>query len=168
MLTTGGQANNGLIAVVERLTDAQWSAPGGPEGWSVGVTAHHLATDHAILAGFVEAVAAGRPLPTWTMDMLHQYNARHADEHKHCTKAETLELLRREGAAAASMVRGLSDEQLDRTAVIPWDGGPPVSAQRLIEQKLIGPIEEHLAGIRGAIATEEHAAQARGATAGVG
>lgn len=96
------RVNNELIALVERLTDAQWAAPGGPEGWSVGVTAHHPATDHAILSGFAETVATGQPLPAWTMDMLHHYNARQADEHKHCTKAETIELLRREGAAAAS------------------------------------------------------------------
>lgn len=142
------RANNELIALVERLTDAQWAAPGGAEGWSVGVTAHHLASDYAILAGLVETVATEQPLPAWTLDMLHQYNAQHADEYKHCTKAETLELLRREGAAAVSMVQELSDEQLDRTAIIPWEAGPPVSAQQLIERKLIGHIQEHLASIQ--------------------
>lgn len=148
------QANDGLIAIVEGLTSAQWSAPGGTAGWPVGVTAHHLAAYHAILADCVATVAAGRPLPALTGEMIDELNARHADEHRHCTKAETLELLRREGAAAAVVVRGLSDEQLDRTAVIPWEGGPAVSAQQLIERKLIGHIEEHLAGIR-AVATAD-------------
>jgi Family of unknown function (DUF5519)/Mycothiol maleylpyruvate isomerase N-terminal domain len=144
-------ANDWLKATVEGLTEAQWSARAGTEGWSVGVTAHHLAADHAVLAGVVEAVATGRPLPALTMEMLHRYNAQHAEEHAHCTRAETLELLQREGAAAARMVRGLSDEQLERTAVIPWEGGPPVNARQLIEQKLIGHIQEHLPSIQSVV-----------------
>src|SRR5436190_16323690 len=88
------RANALAIEAVERVVDAQWSARGGPEGWSIGVTAHHLAADLAILAGVVESVATGRPLPDWSMEMVHQYNARHAEEHAHCTKVETLELLR--------------------------------------------------------------------------
>ena len=144
------RTNNELIALIERLTDAQWAAPNEADGWSIGVVAHHLATDHPILAGFVEAVATGRPLPPWTMEMLHQYNARHAAEHRDCTREETLALLRREGAAAAGLVRRLTDEQLDRAAVVPWEGGPAVSARQLIERKLIGHIGEHLGSIRAA------------------
>jgi hypothetical protein len=122
------EANDRLIAIVEGLTEAQWAARAGTDGWSVGVTAHHLASDHAVLAGLVEAVATGRRLPALTMAMVHRYNAQHAEEHEHCTRAETLELPRREGAAAARMVPGLSHEQLDRTAVIPPGKGGHRSA----------------------------------------
>jgi hypothetical protein len=144
------RANNDLIALIERLTGAQWAAPSEDDGRPVGVLAHHVATDHPILASFVEAVATGQPLPPLTMEMLDQYNAQHAAEHRGCTREETIDLLRREGAAAAGLVRRLTDEQLDRTAVIPWEGEAPVSARQLIERKLIGHIGEHLGGIRAA------------------
>lgn len=144
------RANNELIALVECLTDMQWAARSEVEGWSVGVVAHHLATDHPILASFVEAIAADQPLPPWTGAMIDQYNARHAADHRDCTREETLTLLRREGNAATSVVRGLTDEQLDRAAVIPWEAGALVSARQLIERKLIGHIAEHLDSLRAA------------------
>ncbi|MDB5059586.1 MAG: hypothetical protein JWO59_3058, partial [Chloroflexi bacterium] len=48
------------------------------------------------------------------------------------------------GEAAASMVRGLNDEQLDRPA------GPLGTTQGAIELVLIGHIQDHLNAIRGA------------------
>ena len=48
------------------------------------------------------------------MDAINRGNAEHAIQFAHATKAETLALLRQSGAAAAAMVRGLGDTQLDR------------------------------------------------------
>jgi len=60
------------------------------------------------------------------------------------------ELLRRNGAAA-NVVRGLSDEQLGRSAPMPLIGGAPVSARRMIENVLIGHLQEHAGSIRSAL-----------------
>ncbi|MBI3964093.1 MAG: DinB family protein [Chloroflexi bacterium] len=144
-------ANSELITVIERCTESQWQAHCTPEGWSVGVTAHHLAVDHPILAGAVQAVATGQPLPPLTSAAIDQMNAEHAAQRASYGKNETLELLRSGGAAAASAVRALGDEQLDRVGTIPWEGDRPVSAQQLIEEKLIGHISEHLESIRAAL-----------------
>jgi hypothetical protein len=145
------RANNELIAVVERCSGPQWRARCAREGWSAGVAAHHIAVDHPLIAGLVQTVARGESVPQLTWDWINGFNAQHEAEHANCTKEETVELLRQNGAAAASIVRELTDEQLDRTASIPWEDWPPVSAQQLIERKLIGHISEHLESIRTAI-----------------
>lgn len=145
------RANRELIAVVEQCTDAQWQARCGAEGWSVGVAAHHFAADHVLLAGVAQAVATGEPVPALTWDMIDEFNAQHAQQHAACTREETIALLQTEGAAAASIVRSLSDAQLERSATLPWEAGPPWSARRVIEEKLIGHFAEHLPGIRAAM-----------------
>src|SRR5262245_34909343 len=93
-------ANHDLITTVEGLSDAQWKAKTPGDGRSVGVVAHHVATSHKMVAGIAQAIAHGQPVPTITMDMIHQGNAAHAAQHAHCTKTETVALLRQNGAAA--------------------------------------------------------------------
>jgi uncharacterized damage-inducible protein DinB len=88
------QANHGLIATVERLSDAQWRTTTASEGWSLGLVAHHVAESHKGIAGLVQRVASGGPPPDMTMEMVHERNAAHAAQHANCTKAETLALLR--------------------------------------------------------------------------
>jgi uncharacterized damage-inducible protein DinB len=145
------QANRELIAAIERCSDSQWQARCADEGWSVGVAAHHLAVDHVLLAGLAQAVATGQAVPALTADMIDQYNAQHAQQHTVCTREETIALLETEGATAAGIVRSLSDAQLERSAVLPWEAGPPWSARRVIEEKLIGHVADHLANIRAAV-----------------
>lgn len=140
-------ANNNLIAAVEGCTPDQWGRTCQNEGWSVGVAAHHVAVNHPVVASLVQLVANGQPLPNITRDMIDAGNAQHAREFANVTGEETLELLRREGAAAASMVRGLTDEQLDRTAPLAFAGGQEWSAADLIERILIHHPVAHAASI---------------------
>ena len=142
------QASQEMIRTVERCSDAQWRETTPGEGWSVGVVAHHVAEGHKAIAGLIQTAAAGQSLPAISMEMLDQRNAEHARQHVNCTKAETLELLRQHGAAAAATVRGLSDDQLDRTA--PWRTGP-IRVQEMIEQILIGHVQNHLGSIRATV-----------------
>ena len=142
------QANHELIATVERLSDAQWRTKTVGDGRSVGVVAHHVAGSHQGLAGLVQKIASGEPVPAITMDMIHQGNAAHAAQHANCTKAETLALLRQNGAAAVATVRGLGDPELDRSATLPMG---TMSAAQLIEGVLIGHVHDHHGSIRQAI-----------------
>lgn len=141
------QANQAAIAAVERCTDAAWRQTTSAERWSVGVTAHHIAAGHASITGLALAIATGQPAPPLTFELLHAGNAQHARDHAACTKAETLELLRRAGDAAAASVRAMTDEQLDRSATIPVFGPEPATAIGVIEGVLIGHIEGHLQSI---------------------
>jgi uncharacterized damage-inducible protein DinB len=145
------QANGDLIAEVERSSGGAWGKQCSNEGWSVAVTAHHVAIQTAPVAGIVHAIATGQPLPPITMEMIHQGNEEHAAQYANCTQAETAELLRTSGADAARMVRGLTDEQLDRSAELSLLGGASMSAQQFAENILIGHVEGHLASIRQAV-----------------
>ena len=142
--------NDELIATVERCTDAQWKTLTAGEKWSVGVVAHHVAEGHQGIVDATRMLATGQPLPHLTFEMIHQGNAEHAKQHANTTKEATLKLLRDGGAHAESVVRGLSDEQLDRSGKVVADL-PPMSAQQFIEGILIGHVHEHLGNIKAAI-----------------
>jgi hypothetical protein len=79
--------------------------------------------------------------------MLDEMNARHAKEHANCTKAETSALLKKGTAAAAAVVRGLSDDQLAKSATVLTDV-PPMTAEQMINGALITHIDEHFGSIR--------------------
>jgi uncharacterized damage-inducible protein DinB len=146
------QANREMLATVERCSDAQWKSKTSGEAWSVGVVAHHVAQGHEGIADIVKRIATAQPMPPLTMDAIHQMNAEHAKQYAGCTKEETLALLRKNAAAAASAVRGLSDEQLDRSA--PMLGGPAMTAQQAIERILIGHVQEHHGSIKSTVGTK--------------
>src|SRR5262245_23721918 len=101
------QVNRAFITAVERCTDIQWHATIASEGRAVGVVAHHLAEGYSGAAGLIQQVASGQALPPITMDMINQGNAQHAAQHADATKPEVLDLLRRNGAAAANTIREL-------------------------------------------------------------
>ena len=81
------------------------------------------------------------------MDMLHAMNAKHVQEHAKCTKGETLALHKKNAAAAAALVRGLSDAELAKSATV-LTGMPPMSVEQIVNGILINHIDEHCGSIR--------------------
>jgi mycothiol maleylpyruvate isomerase-like protein len=134
-------------AILGKLSDADWKKMTEAEKWTVAVTAHHMAGAHEPIAGILKTVAAGQSIPNFTMDMLHEANAKHAREYAGCTKAETLALHQKGVAAAAAAVRALSDAELDRSGTV-LTGVPAMTAQQVVEGVLINHITEHLGSIR--------------------
>lgn len=149
------EATAALIALLESCPEAQWRASVSNEARSVGTMAHHIAVQAPSIAGWAAQIGNGE-IPQVTMEIVHADNAEHAAAHANPDKAETLNLLRRNTATAAEIVRGLSDAQLDRTVPLPLFGGQPVSAQMIIEMVLIGHIHgyphSHLPNIETALA----------------
>jgi len=139
-----------MSTAIEQLNDGDWKKVTSAEKWSVGVTAHHVARGHEAIAGLVKTVASAQSVPNLTMAMIDDMNAKHAQEHANCTKAETLALHQKGAAAAAAMVRGLSDTDLDRSGVV-LTGMPAMSAQQAIEGILINHINGHLGSIRATV-----------------
>jgi hypothetical protein len=107
-----------------------------------------VATSHKAVAGLAGAIAHGQPVPTITMEMIHEGNAKHAAQHANVTKAETLALLRQNGAAAVAAVRGFGDAELDRTVTFPMG---MLSLAQVVERILTGHAKDHHATIRKAI-----------------
>ena len=136
--------------VLERLSDADWKKTTSAEKWTVGVVAHHMAGAHEAIAGIVKTVASGQSMPNFTMDMLHDMNAKHAQEHAKATKAETVALHKKSAAAAAAVLRGLSDADYAKSGTV-IAGLPPMSAEQVVGGILLRHIEEHLGSIRATI-----------------
>ena len=134
---------------IEKLSDADWKAITA-EKWSVGVVAHHFAASHEGIAGIIKGVSAGQAMPPFTMDMLNAMNATHAQEHAGCTKAETLALHKKNAAAAAGLVRGLSDADLAKGGTV-LVGMPSMTVEQIVTGILIHHIDEHLGNIRATI-----------------
>jgi len=80
----------------------------------------------------------------WPLD---ERNAQHAKDFAGCTKEETLALHRKGAAKAASLVRGFSDEQLEKRGVLFTDA-PPMTVEQLIMGALINHTDEHYGSIR--------------------
>jgi DUF1009 family protein len=133
--------------IMERLSEADWKKATSSEKWTVAVVAHHIAASHEGIAGLIKAVASGQPRPGLTMDALHAMNAKHAQDHANCTKAETVALHKKNAAAAVAVVRGLGDAELGRSATV-LAGMPPMSVEQMVNGILIGHVTEHLGSIR--------------------
>jgi hypothetical protein len=144
------EASQAMTDALGRLSDADWRKSTSAEKWTVGVAAHHVAMGHAAIANLIKNVASGQSVPNLTMAMLDEMNAKHAREHAKCTKAETLELHKKNAATATGIVRALSDAELDRSGSV-LVGMPPMTAQQAVERILIGHVKEHLGSIRTAV-----------------
>jgi hypothetical protein len=138
-------------AILEKLSDADWKKVTEAEKWPVGVTAHHVAGSHEPIAQLLKTVAAGQSVPGFTVEMLNELNAKHAKDFAGCTKAETLELHKKGVAAAAAVVRSLSDDQLTNSGTV-LTGAPPMTAEQVITQILINHIDDHFGSIRKTVA----------------
>jgi uncharacterized damage-inducible protein DinB len=136
-----------VTGVLERLSDADWKKTTSSEKWTVGVVAHHMAGSHEGISNIIKAVAAGKSMGNFTMEMLHDMNAKHAQEHAGAGKAETIALHKKSAATAAAVVRGLSDADLGKSGTV-LSGMPPMSVEQVINMILLNHIEEHLKSIR--------------------
>ena len=134
-------------AVLEKLSDADWKKVTSAEKWPICVVAHHIATGHEGIGGLVKSAASGQHKPSFGMKELDQMNAQHAKDFANAGKTETLALHKKNAATAASIVRGLDDAALARSAE-PLNGMSRMTTEQMIAAILIGHIDEHLGSIR--------------------
>jgi len=143
------QSIKDLLAAVEASTPEQWAARCTDGEWTQGFAAFHAATAVGEITQTVKGIAEGQPFPRWTMERIDAGNAVQANEHAGCTKAETIDLIRNSAPAAASMVRSLSDAQLERKVQL-LDSMPEVTVETMVEMALVGHATYHLQTITGA------------------
>jgi len=132
---------------LEKLSDADWKKRTSGETWTVGVVAHHLAGGHEGIAGIIKTVAAGQSIPNFTLDKLHEMNAKHAQDFSNVSKGETVALHKKNAAAAAAVVRGLSDADLAKSGTV-LTGMPPMTVEQIVTNILINHVDEHYRSIR--------------------
>jgi SAM-dependent methyltransferase len=143
-----------LAAFAEGLTEAEWRVTGSAAGTdkrTVGVIVHHVANMYPVEIEVAKAVASGKAITDVTWEVVAVLNGKHAHEAAEVTKAEALELLRKNSHEAAAAVRSLTDEELDRAAPFSLSYGAPVTAQFVIEDHALRHSWHHLARIRQAL-----------------
>lgn len=144
-----GAAN--LAAFAEGLSEAQWNTPVPPDGRTAGVIIHHVASVYPIEVQLASVLASGKPVEGVTWAGIAEMNAKHAQEHAGTGKAETIELLRRNSAAAAHAVRAFTDDELDSAAPLSLNSNAPLTAQFMIEDHALRHSWHHLEIIRAAL-----------------
>jgi hypothetical protein len=137
------QAVAEFASTIERIPDNKWSAKGGPEGWTVAGVAQHVSGQFPLEMQYITAAAESKPMPSYSWDDINGMNESRAEKNSSASKADVLRELREGAASTAAYVRGLSDEQLERTAALALAGGASVSAQQLIEG---GVLIDHVLG----------------------
>ena len=145
-----GAKSEALAKQFEAKAQADWKKVTEAEKWTVGVTAHHLASVLEPIAGMITAIVSGQSRGNLTSAMLDEMNAKHSKEHANCTKAETIALLKKGTAAATAVVRGLSDDQLAKSGTVVTDA-PPMTAEQVVTGGLFAHIDEHFGSIRRAV-----------------
>jgi hypothetical protein len=140
-----------LEAFAQGLSEAQWKVPVPPDGRTVGVIIHHVASVYPLEIQIATDVSAGKPLVGVTWAVVADMNAKHARERAAVGKQETIELLRQNSRAAADTVRAFTDQQLDQAAPVSLNADAPLTAQFLIEDHALRHSWHHLAKIRSAL-----------------
>jgi hypothetical protein len=140
-----------LAAFARNLSDAEWQTRIPKDGRKIGVVVHHVASVYPLEVQLAQTLGAGEPVVGVTMDDVHKMNAGHAVEQDGVTKAEALDLLERNSAAAAAVIRGLSDDQLAAAAPASLYADAPVTCQFMLEDHAVRHSYHHLATIRRAL-----------------
>jgi hypothetical protein len=138
-----------LLVAVEASTPEQWAARCSDGEWTQGFAAFHVAANISLITEMVKSVAEGQPFPMISMQEIDAGNAEQAKEHADCTQAETIDLIKNAAPAATTMVRSLSDAQLDRKVKL-MESWPEVSVEMFAQMGLAGHAAAHVATITGA------------------
>jgi len=160
--TTGSKRANALADRLEQgaralatfasvLTDTEWQTRVPHDGRTVGVTVHHVASMYPLEIQLSLQLAGGNPIAGVSWDDVHAINAKHAADCASVTKAEALELLQTNSAAAAATIRKLTDAQLDQAAPISLYGDAPLTCQFFLEDHPVRHSYHHLARLQRAV-----------------
>jgi len=146
---TAQKTYDDFASSIQGLPDAQWRGTCASEGWTAAATARHVAQSLPFGLSMARAIADRQPLPPITLDSRDERNAQHAKEHANCSKEEVLGLLRQHAPTVVAAIKGMSDEQLDRSARFEAMGSD-LSTQQAIERILIGHSGMHMGSIKAA------------------
>lgn len=142
-----------LEAFAESLSAAEWHAPlpgNGTDRRTVAAIVHHVASVYPIEVDLARTVAGGKAVTEVTWEAVARMNAAHGEERAAVTKAEALELLRKNSREAAA-VRAFTDAELDTAAPFSLSFGAPVTAQFVLEDHAVRHSWHHLARLRAAL-----------------
>ena len=139
-----------LATFAEGLSDNDWRTH-VRDGRPVGVCVHHVASVYPIEIQLAQAIGSGKAVTDVTWEAVADMNAKHAIDNAAVSKADAVDLLRRNSREAATAIRSFTDEQLDTAAPFSLSFGAPVTAQFVIEDHAVRHSWHHFARIRSAL-----------------
>jgi hypothetical protein len=147
-------ANAEAITFAESCPEEMWTAPCVNDGRTVAAVVRHVGGAYIAHLRLVQAIAAGEAIPETFTDwaIINRGNDISAQKYAHADRAETITSLRRNGANLASAIRGCTDAQLDRAAVVPVFGDDARSVDWLLTNVIIPHVGGHLADLRKTVA----------------
>jgi DinB family protein len=146
-----------LAAFTGELTEVQWQTRVPRDGRTIGLIVHHVASVYPLEIQLAQRLAAGHPVIGVTRQDINERNATHAWLFVGVTKEATLDLLRRNSAAAALAIRALCDDHLDRAAPVSLYGDAPLTCQFVLEDRVVRHSYHHLATIQSALKAHDEA-----------
>jgi hypothetical protein len=147
-LETGAAA---LVAFAATLSETEWRTQLPKDGRTVGVVVHHVASMYPIEIHLASLLAAGHPISGVTGDAVAAINRDHAKDNDGITKEAALALLKTNSAAAATAIRALTDQELDRAAPVSLNSDAPLTCQFFLEDHPVRHSYHHLARIKEAL-----------------
>ncbi len=145
------QGARALATFAGGLTDAEWQTRIPRDGRKVGVVVHHVASVYPVEIQLAQTLAGGKPITGVTPDAINEMNAGHARDNDGVSREATLELLRRNSAAAAAAIRALGDAELDQAAPVSLNSDAPLTCQFMLEDHAVRHSYHHMARIRAAL-----------------
>jgi hypothetical protein len=140
-----------FISTFEGLNAEQLQAQCEGEQCTVTALGSHVAGVHRLAAEWIQKSASAQPLPEVTMAMVNQANAEQFERDAGRDKDEVLEELRHNSAQASRLVRGLTDEELDRSLHFTLFERE-VTTEDLVRNILIADVQGHLQSVKQAAA----------------
>ena len=141
-----------LAGFAAQLSETEWATPvSARDRRPIGVIVHHVASVYPVEIEVARAIASGQAVTEVTWEAVADMNAKHALEQSGSSRADTIELLRRNSREAAAAVRAFTDAELDQAAPFSLSFGAPVTAQFVIEDHALRHSWHHLARIRKAV-----------------
>jgi ribosomal protein L29 len=147
-LEQGAQA---LATLASGLSDAEWQTRVPHDGRKIGVMVHHVGNMYPLEMQVSRLLAAGKPVQGVTVDVIAEINAKHARELDGVTKDAAITFVRKNSAAAAAEIRGLTDAELDRAATISYNADAPLTCQFWLEDHPVRHSYHHLARMKTAL-----------------
>ena len=114
----------------------------------------HVGGAYIVHARLVQAAASGEPIPAMFGDwnVIHQGNAISGEKYANADRGETIASLQRNGTNLAAAIRDLTDEQLDRAAIVPIFSDEARTVAEIIAFPVIDHPHGHLIGLRATVA----------------
>ena len=146
------QGARALAELADTLTETEWQAPiSTTDLRAIGTVIHHVASVYPVEIELALTVARGSAVTGVTGRDINLMNRNHGIENNRVSRADAIELLRRNSAAAEAAIRGLSDEDLDRAVKVSLYDDAPLTCQFVLEDHAVRHSYHHLAQIRTAV-----------------